>query len=116
MNFSNFISCKLIDACLLEQSMDIHSSAQILSINALKAVCFLLFMTVLQNYIVLSVNDHPIHVCEMFFSTSLLAVVCNSTVDHFTPKILYLYNTKIDQVICLLRFNEEIQGVKLNQQ
>lgn len=61
-------------------------------------------------------NDHPIHVCEMFFSTSLLAVVCNSTVDHFTPKILYLYNTKIDQVICLLRFNEEIQGVKLNQQ
>lgn len=60
--------------------------------------------------------DHTIHVCEMFFSTSLLAVVCNSTVEHFTPKILYLYNTKIDQVICLLRFNEDIQGVKLNQQ
>jgi hypothetical protein len=62
------------------------------------------------------VADHPIHVCEMFFSTSLLAVVCNSTVENFTPRVLYLYNTKIDQVICLLRFNEDIQGIRLNQQ
>lgn len=52
----------------------------------------------------------------MFFSTSLLAVVCNSTVENFTPRVLYLYNTKIDQVICLLRFNEDIQGIRLNQQ
>ncbi|KAH7819870.1 Autophagy-related protein 18 B (Atg18B) [Monocercomonoides exilis] len=61
-------------------------------------------------------SDHPIHLCEMFFSTSLLAVVCNSSVENFTPRVLYLYNTKIDQVICLLRFNEDIQSVKLNQQ
>ncbi|KAH7821313.1 Autophagy-related protein 18 A (Atg18A) [Monocercomonoides exilis] len=60
--------------------------------------------------------DHPIHLCEMFFSTSLLAVVCDSSVENFTPRVLYLYNTKIDQVICLLRFNEDIQSVKLNQQ
>ncbi|KAK2952208.1 putative WD repeat domain phosphoinositide-interacting protein 2 [Blattamonas nauphoetae] len=60
--------------------------------------------------------EHPIHLCEMFFSTSLLAVVCNDKDENFTPRVLYLYNTKIDQVICLLRFNEDIQGVKLNQQ
>ncbi|KAK2959107.1 putative WD repeat domain phosphoinositide-interacting protein 2 [Blattamonas nauphoetae] len=59
--------------------------------------------------------EHPIHLCEMYFSTSLLAVVCNDKDENFNPRVLYLFNTKIDQVICLLRFNEDIQGVKLNQ-
>jgi hypothetical protein len=62
------------------------------------------------------VADHPIHICEMFFSTSLLAVVCSSTDANFSSNVLYLYNTKVEQIICLLRFNEEIQAVKLNHQ
>jgi hypothetical protein len=52
----------------------------------------------------------------MFFSTSLLAVVCSSTDANFSSNVLYLYNTKVEQIICLLRFNEEIQAVKLNHQ
>jgi hypothetical protein len=52
----------------------------------------------------------------MLFSTSLLAVVCNSSEEHFTKKILFLYNTKVGQVICMLRFKEDICGVKLNSQ
>ncbi|KAA6403163.1 MAG: putative WD repeat domain phosphoinositide-interacting protein 2 [Streblomastix strix] len=63
--------------------------------------------------------DYPIHICEMFFSTSLLAVVCASDdpkEENFSKKVLYLYNTKIDHVICLLRFAEDIHSVILNQQ
>lgn len=60
--------------------------------------------------------EHPIHICEMFFSTSLLAVVCASSDTNFSANVLYLYNTKVEQIICLLRFNEDVHAVKLNHQ
>jgi hypothetical protein len=51
----------------------------------------------------------------MFFATSLVGIVCSSSNDaNFTPRVLYLYNTKAQQIICLIKFDEDIQAVKLN--
>ncbi|KAK2952104.1 putative WD repeat domain phosphoinositide-interacting protein 2 [Blattamonas nauphoetae] len=61
-------------------------------------------------------NDHKIFIVEMFYSTSLIAIVCDSVDRDHDRKILYLFNTKIEQVICLLRFSEDIQAVRFNQQ
>ncbi|KAK2962325.1 putative WD repeat domain phosphoinositide-interacting protein 2 [Blattamonas nauphoetae] len=63
-----------------------------------------------------SFKNHPIAIAEMFYSTSLLAFVCDSQDADHNRTVLYMYNTKIDQIICLLRFAEEIQTVRFNQQ
>jgi hypothetical protein len=77
--------------------------------------CFslLLFIYLILHF---TVGGQPIHICEMFFSTSLLAVVCASQDSNFSSNVLYLYNIKVEQIICVLRFNEEIDSVKFSHQ
>jgi autophagy-related protein 18 len=60
-----------------------------------------------------------IGICEMLFSSSLIALVGSNNYEgsdpSFSPRTLHIFNTKTDQIICHLNFVTPILAVKLNK-
>lgn len=61
------------------------------------------------------VVKYPIRICEMYLSSSLVAVVCDSQEELFTPKNLYFFNLSTEETIACMHFKEDILGIKMNK-
>lgn len=51
----------------------------------------------------------------MYLSSSLVAVVCNSQEELYTPKNLYFFNLSTKETIACMHYKEDILGVKMNK-